>query len=244
MSIRTFLVNCFRCSAKVAANQDGQSLRTYYDEEAAEPFAERILVGKCPHCSSILAIHQTQIEFEGITAEHDLWSDPVRIHPNPQKTFSSDIPKVVRSSIGEAQKCIHAGANTAACVMLRRTMEAICVDVLTPLRDQEIRDAKTNGQTPKKIRPLMLGEGLDKLHENKFIDERLFSWGKQIQLIGNKSAHAVDIDISRHDATDLLSFVIALIEYIYDLTLRYHKFLERHKEKAVVAQKNEGQTSK
>lgn len=237
MSIQTFLVDCFSCSAKVAATQDGQSERSYYDDESAEPFAERVLVGKCPHCGSLLAVHQIQIEFEGISADYDLWSNPVRIHPNPPKTFGSDIPKVVRSSISEAQKCIHAGAHTAACVMLRRTMEAICVDVLAPLRELEASEAK--GQNPKKVRPLMLGEGLDKLHENKFIDERLFKWGKQIQFIGNKSAHAVDIDISRHDATDLMSFVVALIEYIYDLTLRYNKFLERHKDKALPVQKNE-----
>lgn len=80
---------------------------------------------------------------------------------------------------------------------------------------------------PKKQKNLMLGEGLKELHTRQIIDERLFNWGKQVQNIGNKSAHAVDINISRQDVDDLMSFVTALIEYIFDLSLRYNQFLKR-----------------
>jgi len=224
----TFLVDCDVCSAKVAAKQAGKAEAFTFDQDEQEATGNRLLVGHCPHCKSLVAAHQTQIDFEGLTAEYDDWSDPIRVFPNPPKTFSSHIPKVVRASITEAQKCIHAGANTAACVMLRRTMEAICIDILSPLREQETSEAKARGEVPKKSRrPLMLGEGLSELYERKIIDDRLFNWGRQIQVVGNKSAHAVDIDISRQDSTDLMSFVTALIEYIFDLTLRYNQFLER-----------------
>jgi hypothetical protein len=224
----TFLVDCDTCSAKVAAKLEGVAESSGFDDEEHEPWGNRLLVGRCPHCMTLVAAHQTQIDFQGFSSEYDEWSDPIRVFPNPPKTFSHHIPKVVRASITEAQKCIHAGANTAACVMLRRTMEAVCLDILNPLRAKEIAGAKDAGAVAKKYRrPLMLGEGLKELYERRIIDDRLFDWSRQIQVVGNKSAHAVDIDITRQDATDLMSFVTALIEYIFDLTLRYNQFMVR-----------------
>lgn len=224
----TFLIDCDNCSAKVAATLKGSAERSGFNPEEFEGWGEKLLIGHCPHCNSLIAAHQTQIDFEGYTAEYDDWSNPIRVFPNPTKTFSAHIPKVVQASISEAQKCILAGANTATCVMLRRTMEAICIDILVPIREKKAAEAKSNGETIKTSkRPLMLGEGLAELHDLKIIDDRLFDWSKQIQLLGNKSAHAVDIDISRQDASDLMSFVTALIEYIYDLTMRYEQFMQR-----------------
>ena len=224
---RTFLVDCSYCAAKVAAIWKGEA--TSFVAPDFDPlFGYRLLLGECPNCNGLLAAEQNQVEFEGITSDFNAWSDPRRVFPNPARTFSSNTPKVVKSSITEAQKCIHAGANTAACVMLRRTMEAVCVNILTPLREEEKKISIENKEIPKKYnKNLMLGEGLKELHERKLIDERLFNWGKQVQNIGNKSAHAVDINISRQDVEDLMSFVTALIEYIFDLSLRYNQFLSR-----------------
>lgn len=229
----TFLIDCDICSAKVAAELEGKAQNSYFDNEEFEGHGTRLLIGRCLNCRSLIAAHQTQVDFEGYTNSHDVWSDPIRIYPNPPKNFSPDIPKVVRASIVEAQKCIHAGANTAACVMLRRTVEAICVEILKPIREAEHKAAIDRGEKPKsQKKPLMLGEGLEGLHDHGIIDDRLYDWSKQIQAFGNKSAHAVDIDISRQDASDLMSFVTALIEYIFDLTLRYNQFLLRSKGEA------------
>jgi len=210
------------------AELQGKATRSGFNDEAQEPWSERLLVGRCPTCTSLLATYETQIEFEGLTAEYDKWSDPIRIFPHPPKSFSYSIPKVLRASVNEAQKCLQIGANTAACVMLRRTIEALCHDVLKPLREKEALEAVALGKTPKKYKDhLMLGEGLKELFERKIIDQRLAEWSKQIQQYGNMSAHAVDIIISTQDANDLMSFVTALVEYVYDLTKRYDEFMSR-----------------
>jgi len=225
-SNKTFLVDCNFCAAKVAAIWKGEAVIDGHPDETL--YGYRLILGQCPKCYGLLTAEQTQVEFEGITNDVDVWSDPIRVFPSPSRNFSANTPKVVKASITEAQKCIHAGANTAACVMLRRTMEAICLDILTPLRNEEKKQASIEGTClPKKQKNLMLGEGLKELHTRQIIDERLFNWGKQVQNIGNKSAHAVDINISRQDVDDLMSFVTALIEYIFDLSLRYNQFLKR-----------------
>lgn len=226
---KTFLVECNSCQARVAARQTGVAEIGGFDDDASEPYGSRLCVGKCPHCSSLLAASQEQIGFQNYDAEYDIWSDPVRVYPNPAKTFSIRIPKVVRASISEAQRCVNAGANTAACVMLGRTVEAICHDIIPRKHKEEVDAAKLAGTTPPKALParLMLGAGIKALHDRKIIDDRLFSWSQEIQSFRNSAAHAVDIDITRQDANDLLTFVTALIEYVYDLTERYEEFIAR-----------------
>jgi hypothetical protein len=56
---RTFVVDCPRCKAKVAAEESGLAERSYFDQDAGEPFAERIHVGDChkmwnSYCGNIL----------------------------------------------------------------------------------------------------------------------------------------------------------------------------------------------
>ena len=84
----TFIVDCPRCRAKVAAVEAGRAQRNYTDEDNA-PYSERLSVGQCPVCTVLLAGFSTQTHFADIDAEYDVWSDPVRVYPNPAKTFSS-----------------------------------------------------------------------------------------------------------------------------------------------------------
>jgi hypothetical protein len=113
--------------------------------------------------------------------------------------------------------------------MLGRSVEALCHDIIPRKHKEEVEAAKAAGAAapPPLPKRLMLGAGIKALHDRKLIDDRLFSWSQQIQSFRNSAAHAVDIDISRQDATDLLTFVTALIEYVYDLTERYEEFVAR-----------------
>lgn len=228
-TVETFLVECDGCQARVAAVQTGIATSGGWDDEAQDPYGRRLYVGKCPHCKSLLAAVQEQVGFENYDSDSDYWADPIRVYPNPAKSFGIRIPKVVRASVTEAQRCINAGANTAACVMLGRTVEALCHDILPKKHKEEVEAAKLAGSPPPKALPakLMLGAGIKALHERKIIDERLFRWSQEIQSFRNSAAHAVDIDITRQDANDLLTFVTALLEYVYDLTERYEEFIER-----------------
>jgi hypothetical protein len=226
-SAKTFIVDCHICRAKVAANETGRAEHLGVIPDIEEPFGERVHVGTCPSCNTILVGHCTQLDFEGYDAPEDRWSDVERVFPKPAKAFSSDrIPRVLTDSLTEAARSLQANANMAACLMLGRALEALCRDVLDNFNGKQPKIAAVAPGRPSK-RPIMLGEGLKALRENKVIDDRLYDWSQQLRAFRNLAAHPEDVAISREDAEDLQTFVYAIVEYIYDLADRYREFSER-----------------
>ena len=228
MTDKTFIVDCHRCRAKVAALECGRAEKTGTYDESGEPWGERVLVGTCPICLTILVGQSTQIDFEGYDALEDRWSDVARVYPRPSKAFSSyRIPRVVKDSLLEADRSLQANANIAACVMFGRALEAMCQDVLEG--QEQAENSNTPEQpVPKKTKKyLMLNEGIDRLRAKKVIDDRLYDWSQQLRAFRNVAAHAQDVTISREDAEDLQTFVYAIIEYVYDLADRYDEFKAR-----------------
>ncbi|MBF4990101.1 DUF4145 domain-containing protein [Methylophilus sp. QUAN] len=218
---KTFIVDCNVCKAKVAAIEKGFIEGNTFDDEAGEPYGQRVFLGTCPSCTTILVGESNQIHFEGFNAYEDSWSDIARVYPQPPKSFSSwRIPRVVTDSLNEADRSLQAGANIAACMMLGRALEALCRDILKPA-DNELSPSK------KPSKKLMLGEGIKRLRDDKVIDERLYDWSQQLQAFRNLAAHPEDISISREDASDLQIFVNAIVEYVYDLADRYDEFKTR-----------------
>jgi len=215
-----FIIDCCWCKAKVAAKELGSATRQGSDPDCGEPFGHRLYIGKCPTCGSLLAGESDQIDFAGYHADEDRWSDIVRVFPKPPKQFSSHrIPRQVSESLAEAERSLQANANTAACVMLGRALEAMCRDVLNN------HDAKPGDPVPTK--KIMLGEGIKRLRDIKVIDQRLFDWSQELQAFRNIAAHPDDISITREDAEDLQTFAYAITEYIYDLADRYDEFKAR-----------------
>src|ERR1700676_2669272 len=122
----TFIIDCPFCRAKVAAIESGRGneIGSWTDEQ--QPFHYLAQVGNCPRCRTLLVGYSEQLDFAEYGADYDRWSDIVRVHPKPIKTFiSTRIPKVVKDSLAEADRCLQAGSPTAACVMLGRALEAI-----------------------------------------------------------------------------------------------------------------------
>jgi hypothetical protein len=223
-----FIIDCPRCKAKVGAEYNGHIDRNYYDDDAGEPYGERIYIGKCPSCTISLVGRAEQLQFEGYEgSEHDVFGDVVRVYPAPPKVFTSHrIPRVLNQSLIEAERSLQAGANIASCVMLGRSLEALCRDVL-----EEKAEKSSDGSAVKPKRRLMLGNGIKELRERKIIDDRLYDWSLSLQAMRNLAAHPEDINVSRQDAEDLQAFVYAITEYVYDLTDRYNEFKEREQAK-------------
>jgi hypothetical protein len=220
-----FIIDCPYCKAKVGAEQKGCVERSHED---GEPFGERVVIGTCPSCGLILVGRAEQTHFEGYQGdEYDAFSDFVRVYPQPPKIFTSyRIPRPLSLSLVEADLCIQAGANIAACMMLGRALEALCRDLLQPKSQNSdtVAPAKTK-------RPIMLGMGIKELRERKIIDDRLYDWSVSLQAVRNLAAHPEDFSASRQDVEDLQAFVHAITEYVYDLTDRYEEFKEREEEK-------------
>jgi len=104
---KTFIVDCPICRAKVAAEVSGIAENSGRDYETNELYAERLYVGKCPRCETLLAGESHQTDFEGYGAQFDEWSDVVRFYPKPIKTFSSHrIPNVVTDSLVEGVRSL------------------------------------------------------------------------------------------------------------------------------------------
>lgn len=232
MPEKAFIIDCPYCKAKVAAEVSGiaeNSGRGYYSNE---PYADKLYVGKCPRCETLLAgeSHQTVFIEEG--AEFDEWSDVVRLYPKPIKTFSSyRIPSIVIDSLVEGDRSLQGGAPTAACVMFGRALEAVCRDLLQPSRPSKGRIRRRHQESITKLnspmKKIMLSQGIRELREKNLIDERLYDWSQQLKAFRDIAAHPDDISISSQDAEDLQIFVYAIVKYIYDLADRYEDFKER-----------------
>jgi hypothetical protein len=205
----TFIVDCPYCKAKVAAEETGSAEDAGFDDEVGEPYGWRLYVGKCPRCNTPLAAQSRQLRFAGWEGDsEDFWSDPVRVHPKPPKTFSSfRIPNSVTASLTEADIALQGNASLAACVMFGRALEALCRDVLYTAEEKK---AVRVGTSKKRM---MLAEGIKQLREKNFIDNRLFDWSQHLHAFRNLAAHSdSDATITREDAEDLQAFVYAIIE--------------------------------
>ena len=230
MAAATFVVDCPFCKAKGAAIESGCAIRNEFDEEAGEPFAEKLHVGQCPRCRALLVGESRQISFQGYDSDDDRWSDVVRVYPKPPKMFSSfRIPRVVEDSLAEADRSLQANANIAACVMFGRALEAVCRDILNQDKSGAVVGTSDNPAPKKKM---MLAAGIKQLKEKNVIDQRLYDWSQQLHAFRNLAAHPEEIAISREDAEDLQAFVYAITEYIYDLTDRYEEFKARAERRA------------
>lgn len=191
--------------------------------EVDEPFAYQVYLGECPECHSLIVGESRQTAFERWNAHEDEWSPITRVYPEPPKSFRSyRIPRVALNSLAEGDRALQVDANTAACLMYGRALEAVCRHVLAP-KDADGEPVPEKG----KKKQIMLAEGIKLLKDRKVIDERLFDWSQQLHAFRNMAAHPDDQVISRQDADDVRTFVYAIIEYIYDLAERYDEFQKR-----------------
>src|SRR5581483_9314537 len=186
---KTFVIDCNECRAKVAATEAGRVERFGTGEGSLEPWGERVLIGNCPNCGSILVGRATQVDFEGYDAEVDRWTDVVRVFPKPSKVFSSyRIPRVVTDSLVEADRCLQANANIAACVMFGRALEALCNDVLDSAKRTDSSLTEVSGEATSRRSYMSLAEGLKKLRDQGVIDRQLFDWSQQLRAFRNVGA--------------------------------------------------------
>lgn len=225
MQIETFIIDCPFCKAKVAAVADGVASQVILPGSQDDaPSGDKLFVGTCPRCGTPLAGESHQVGWAGQDGERDQWSEVVRVYPKPARTFSSHwIPQVLRDSLLEANVCMQAGAYTAATAMSGRALEALCRNILSP----ENSGIEPADEAPAPRRPIMLAEGIRRLREGNFIDERLYDWSQQLHTFRNEAAHPGQNPISREDAEDLQTFVYAIAEFIYDLKDRYDEFKAR-----------------
>ncbi len=202
------LIECDECKARV----DAEVLASH-EHEAYDIFHFRTYLLKCPACNAAL-VGQTE---KDVRDGKLFWPDVTRVFPNPRRLLGSGIPEIVKRSIEEAERCIQAGAFLATASMCGRALEAIC-------RHFSTKDT-------------YLGAGLRELRDKGIIDSRLFEWSEELRDQRNRAAHATDEDVSGQDASDVLTFTYAIIDYVFLLALKFEHFQKRKEERAARTRK-------
>lgn len=193
------LVECRKCDARVDGRKAGGFEHVY--PELGVP--SRFVLLECPVCHSPIVIYQ---EIEQISAHDSDWSDPRRVFP-ADREVSYEVPERIRGSFSEALMCARAGANLATVIMCRRTLEGMAHHHLDRVRN--------------------LAAALEELHSRGVIDDRLREWADALRSDGNLAAHDPEATISKEDASDILDFTEAILEYVFVLHDRFEKFRDR-----------------
>ena len=172
--------------------------------DAESQFITDMTVGlyQCPSCHASLV---------GIKTGKESYPPKVeRVWPEPKNKFHESIPSAVRKSLEDAKRCYDAKVYSATAVMCGKAIEFIVSD-------------KTNKNN--------LFQGLKELKAKEIIDARLYEWSEALRKERNIGAHAIEVEIKRQDASDILDFAVAICEYVYVLTDKYNAYLSR-KEKS------------
>lgn len=199
--MENLVVDCPTCEA----NSRCDILGTHVEFDDFFEHYFRLALVKCPACNSAVLVRQG--DRNPPDAPDYSWGPPRRVWPSSERTLSPHIPEDVRKNVEEAQKCLRVGAYNACAVMCGRALEAV---------------AHAFG-TKKRV----LAGGLQDLRDARVIDQRLYEWGDVLRTQRNLAAHASSADITKTDATDLVEFTNAICEYVFVLTARFQKFMER-----------------
>jgi hypothetical protein len=140
--------------------------------------------------------------------------DRVLFPPVLNRPPDSAIPRPLAFSLTEARLCHDAGAHTAATVMVRRVLEAMCAD-------QGIADK------PPKGAPRGLKSKLEELHtKTDFIPGRLFNWAMHLKNIGDEGAHEVTSYATHRDAADAIELAEHILDHLYVQTAKYERHVQ------------------
>jgi len=158
----------------------------------------------CPTCKSVLFGESEQVINEQNQLE---WDTLKRLWPIPSiNEVSSCVPKAAKKDIMDAQKCLSHGICSASAVLCGRALERLINE---------------------KVGKHMIGKGIAELKSKGIIDQRLFDWAEALRKERNIGAHGSEQDISIEDAQDVIDFTIAIFDYVYTLSEKYQKYIER-----------------
>lgn len=156
---------------------------------------------KCSYCADGVLVVQ-ELYADG-------WDGPYRLWPPQNRPLSQAIPLALRSGHEEARRCFRVKAYTATAVMVRRTLEGLCI---------------AHG-----VEERTLYKALSEMHSRDLIDKQLLEWAQELRTLGNQGAHYTTEKVSREDASDALELCEAMLDYLYVLTAKFNEFRMRRR---------------
>jgi hypothetical protein len=165
-----------------------------------DPF--KWLVGRCLQCLQAFVFIR---ELPWLSEDIDLATE--QIFPEKARTLPMSVPRHLRETFDEANRCMTVKSYSAVSLLARKVVEGFCLEM------------NADGTT--------LASKLSNLREKGDLDEKLYSWSSTIRDLGNQGAHDIKKHVSREDASDVIKFVEALLDYQYVFQARYQEFLAR-----------------
>ncbi|MBX9936093.1 MAG: DUF4145 domain-containing protein [Burkholderiaceae bacterium] len=191
------VIDCPSCATRVNAPVIG----AVHDPDSESA----VVLLRCPSCNNPLLgltqLYQTENNDWRYDHSERLWPAPSTVELNVS------IPESARRDIKDAQKCISHSIYSAAVVLCGRALER--------LSKEKAPGSRT------------LADGLTELKNQNIIDERLFQWANALRKERNLGAHATDEEVTKENSQDVLSFTIAIFEYVYTLSEKYEEFIAR-----------------
>jgi len=182
---------CRNCGAQV----DAVFEHSYDDESDFVPLGTTIALYRCRRCDGPFLMQTLE---RGETVNKLLYPQLATVDPR--------LPKPILSALTEAQLSFDARAYTAAAMMCRKTLEAICAS------------HKAEGGD--------LAQKLQSLRETGVMEQRLWEWADALRIVGNSAAHDLD-SVGVDDARDTMEFTYALLEYVFTFRDRFEAFRVR-----------------
>ena len=174
-------------------------LREHYVHDDIAP-SIRFTFAACPRCSRPFVASQVQ------DAPND-WSAAEQLFPAAQINLSPAVPTSIAIAYVEAVRCFRARAYTASAIMCRKALEGLCAE---------------HGFAERS-----LSASLKAMRDAGQIESRLFEWADALRISGNEAAHGVSVSVSAQDASDIIDFTNALMEYVFTFRDRFDAFKAR-----------------
>ncbi|WP_433464380.1 DUF4145 domain-containing protein [Spirillospora sp. CA-128828] len=143
--------------------------------------------------------------------------------PARQSDLDPAIPAALAASLAEARLCHHAGAHTAATVMVRRTLEALCAD-------RGIPNVTGNGGHRS------LHAKLQDLRAVGAITADLLDWAIHLKEVGNDGAHDITVFATDEEAEDAIALAEDMLRHLYVAPARYARAKARRERSRQIRQ--------
>jgi Domain of unknown function (DUF4145) len=193
-----YLVHCPKCNSRTI----GRAITRTIDDAANYPWIYFWYAAvECEVCSEVMIVQQSK---DIGPYERKI---PRMLWPRTSEEMSMTIPETLRREVGEAQACFRGASYTATVVMVRRTLEGLCVE---------------HG-----LKSYPLFKALGQMKEQGLIDGRLLEWAQALRSLGNEGAHFTGNAVSREDAQDSLTFAEAILNYMYVFSEQFAEFKKR-----------------
>ena len=150
-----------------------------------------ILVFECPTCSGITV---KSLYSEEIDGSGEVNMDYVTTLYPSQKEFSDNMPKVLVKIYQEALR-VKKISPTSFSLLIRKGLETLCED---------------QNATGKNLKKKLLF-----IFKKMELPKKFIEMIDSIRLVGNKSAHDINFEITTKQVESLDYFFLAIIEYVY-----------------------------